>query len=190
MAFRFTFSLVACPSVICGSSCIRSNAGWEGFCLDAEFRRYRANVAAKYLERVRGMGMRVKSIKYAIEDLRLSASGVSGLDYSKGNVATSPSADAIPNALDTIDSLISELACKREAYENELAIVIRAINRMENQRSAAIIEMHYISNKTWRECAEVFHYSKRWMMNARQIALSEFYEVMPPIEIEEIPTAI
>ena len=144
--------------------------------MDREYRRWRAGEAARYLDRVRGMGMRVKSLKYAIEDLMLAASGVRGIDYSRDAVAD-------------LQGLAAELEGKREAYRREIAAVARAIERMDDERLAAIIEMHYVSNRTWRQCAEAFHYSKDGMMAARQSALSAFYDVMPATQLVEIPAA-
>lgn len=157
--------------------------------MDREYRRWRAGEAALYLDRVRGMGMRVKSLKYAIEDLMLAASGVKGIDYSRDAVASSPSSDAIPDAVADLQGLAAELEGKREAYRREIAAVCRAIQRMGSEQSAAIIEMHYVAGRTWRECAEVYHYTKQGMMTARQIALSEFYDVMPRTQVDEIPAA-
>lgn len=158
--------------------------------MDKEFVRYRANVAAEYLDRVRGLGKRIKSLSFAINNLRLTASGVTGIDYSEDKIKTTPNDDRIPNTLTKMDELIEELTVKRGIYEKEIDAVIRAFNRMENQKSAAIIEMHYVADRTWRECAEELHYTKDGMMDARQNALSDFYDVMPQTQIEEIPEAI
>lgn len=158
--------------------------------IDEEIMRYRADVAERYLERARGMGMRVQSLGCAIEERYRSAAGVCAVDYARMPVGSAAGGDRIPDAVAAIDALTRELREQRDACEREVSAVVRALGRMEDASLAALLEMHYIANRPWAQCAKAFHYSRRSITSMRTRALSAFYDVMPAREVEEIPSAI
>lgn len=158
--------------------------------MDPELRRYRAGQAALYLDRVRGMGRRVKSLALAIEELEAKAGGVKSPDPSREQVSSSPSRPDMADQVDGLIALRSDLEAKKGAYGREIAAVARAIDRMGDHTCAAILEMRYIGDASWAECADVLGYTKQGVMSLRERALCDFYEVMPECEIEPIPPAI
>lgn len=158
--------------------------------MDPELRRWRAEQAALYLDRVRGMGRRVKSLALAIDELETKAAGVRSVDLSRQAVSTSPSSADVADSIDGLVALRDELDAKRRAYEREIAAVSRAIDRMPDATCAALLEMRYVADRTWTECAEALSYTKQGVMSLRQRALCGFYDVMPECRIEQVPPAI
>ena len=151
--------------------------------MDKDKQRWHAHQAALYLDRVKGMGDRVKSLRWSISELESKAQGVKSIDYSKDMVQSSPNGDATPNNVGKLMELKAERERKRDLYQAEIEAVMRALDRMENETYSALLEMHYIGGATWQEVADELHYSKRGVLKVRQKALSAFYDVMPPSQM-------
>lgn len=158
--------------------------------MDQETKRWHAEQAALYLERVKGMAAMVKALNYSIRELEAVADGVKAMDYSRDIVQVSPTDDTMPNNVCKLIALKAEREERRAEYERELEAVTMSLARMKDRTRAAILEMHYIGGATWRECGEVYSYTKRGMMHVRQSALSDFFDVMPPSQLFKVPPAI
>ena len=159
--------------------------------MDTDTMRWHAHQAALYLDHVRGMGVQIVTLTLAIEALEAKADGLKGLDYSKDQVSTSASDDAMPNNVSELIRQKQERERKRELYETELAAVSRAFDRMPNRTYAAILDGHYIGESSWKDLADKIGYTKRGMMKVRQRALAEFYDYMPPSQrFVDVPKAI
>lgn len=159
--------------------------------MDQDTQRWHAHQAALYLDHVRGMGVQIVSLTWAIEALEAKAEGVGAIRYDKDQVSTSPTDEAMPNNVSELVRQKREREHKRELYETELAAVSRAFERMPNEVYSGILESHYIGEKTWKEIGKAFGYSKPGIMRARQRALAMFYDYMPPTQrFREIPKAL
>ena len=98
-------------------------------------------------------------------------------------VQTSPTPDAIPDAIILADELggtlneISEDARKRV---NDAAI---ALARMQDPTEALCLTLYYVDAcDTWERVCVEMHYSYDGMMKLRRRALVHAYDVMPHIE--------
>lgn len=151
---------------------------------------WHADQAAIYLDGIRGKAMRIKSLSMAIEQRREIADGLKSMDYSRGVVSTTANDDAIPDAVDSIDRMITALETMRDICQADIEAAHRALDSMGNSMYAGILEMHYLCGEPWHGCAEAFGYSKRGIMKLRPKALAEFYDVMPMTRRAEVPSAI
>ena len=159
--------------------------------MDSDKMRWHAHQAALYLDHVKGMSDRIRSLDWTIADLEAKARGVKSFDYSKDLVKTSPNGDAIPNNVAKLIKIKEDRERKRELYEAEIDAVSRALDRMPNQTYGAMLELHYIGGATWQETADELNYSKHGIMKARQKALAMFYDYMPPSQrFVDVPKAL
>ena len=150
--------------------------------MDSGNARWHAEQAALYLDRVRGLSVKVKSLTMTIQELEAKAEGVGAMRYDKDNVKTSPTDDTMPNNVSRLIELKAERERKLELYQKEIDAVFRALDRMENLTYSAALEMHYVNGVSWKDVRHKLGYSKPHMMTIRQKALTDFYEVMPPSE--------
>lgn len=152
--------------------------------------KWRASQSAEYLETVRSKAIRIKSLVIAIVEQRALAEGLSGIDYSKDKVKTSPTDAHMSNAVCKLYELIDDKQATVDAYQADIQAAYRAIDKMPSAECAAALEMHYIGGASWTHCGEVLGYTKQGMMRLRTRALSEFYEYIPAIKQVPIPEAI
>ena len=158
--------------------------------MDQEFIDYRIAQASAYLEKVRKMAVRLISLTANIEEQKAIASGLTGIDYSRDIVCTSPTDDKMPHSVWKIIQLIEDLQALHDEYDSRIRMALRAIERMESSECAASLEMHYIAGKEWSAVASALGYTKPGMMSLRKRALNEFYDVMPLTQRDPIPEAI
>lgn len=158
--------------------------------MDQEFIDYRIEQATAYLEKVRKMAVRLISLNANIEEQKAIASGLTGIDYSRDIVSTSPTDDKMPNCVWKILQLVDDLEALHDEYDSRIRMALSAIERMKSSECAAAIEMHYIAGKDWASVAAALGYTKPGMMTLRKRALNEFYDVMPLTQRDPIPEAI
>lgn len=158
--------------------------------MDQEFVDYRIEQATAYLEKVRKMAVRLISLTANIEEQKAIASGLTGIDYSRDIVKTSPTDDKMPNCVTKILQLVDDLQALHDEYDNRIRMALAAIARMKSSECAASLEMHYIAGKDWAAVASALGYTKPGMMSLRKRALNEFYDVMPQTQRDPIPEAI
>lgn len=158
--------------------------------MDQEFVDYRIEQATAYLEKVRKMAVRLISLTANIEEQKAIASGLTGIDYSRDIVKTSPTDDKMPNCVTKILRLSMTFRRCMTNTTAESGWRLAAIGRMKSSECSRSLEMHYIAGKDWAAVASVLGYTKPGMMSLRKRALNEFYDVMPQTQCDQIPEAI
>ena len=157
--------------------------------MDEELERYRMDIAHAYLERIRRMGDDCAGLQAQIDDAYARAEGVRGIDYSAVRVSTSPSPDAMPNAVaelvDRIGDYVSDLA----AYEDERHEAHKSLMLMPDQVEAKALRYRYLLGWKWERICNEMDYSWDGMMKLRRRALVDYWEVMPRAERDAIPQA-
>ena len=99
--------------------------------MDDEYRQYRIDQAHAYLERIRRMGDSCAGLRALVDDARDRASGLKGIDYSAIRVQTSPTDDAMANAVDAIMNAIRGYVVMLAEYEDERFRAAEAVSRTE-----------------------------------------------------------
>ena len=84
--------------------------------MNEELTRYRAAQAGAYLREMRDAKRKIEAMEAEAEELRATAGGLKGLDYSRDAVSGSPTADAIPDAVAAIIE-----ACEKERLGRKCA---------------------------------------------------------------------
>lgn len=147
--------------------------------MNEEYRRWRAERSAKYLEKVRGMALKIMAMAQSIERQRAIAEGDGAIDYTKDHVSSPASDGRMADAVQRLQEFAAQREAQRRDYAKEIEAAYRAIDRMDAPECAAALEMHYLAGRSWGECAEALGYSKPGMMELRRRALCDFYDVIP-----------
>lgn len=161
-----------------------------------EFDEWKAEQAVVWLEHVRSLALDVAMLQDRVDVLR-SLAMPSGIDYSRPVVMTSPSADAMPNAVAKLMDAIGEYLDQLEAYVDESMDAARRIAEIGDGRYRAVLSLYYVSGNTWEKVGEKlkkldngkFTYSPEYCRHLRNDALPFVYDVMPREWRTQIPRA-
>ncbi len=158
--------------------------------MDDEFRQYRIDQAHEYLERIRKMGEDCAALQQEVDDARDRASGVTGIDYARDRVSTTPNDDGMVNAVESIRHAIRDYAVKLSELLDERKAASDAMNQMNDYTEARALRLRYICNWKWEKVCTEMSYSWDGMMSLRRRALCSYWEVMPISERDPMPRAI
>ena len=161
-----------------------------------EWEKFKAEQAAAWLEHVRELALDVAKTQDRVDVLR-SMALPSGIDYTAPVVSTSPTADAIPNAVAKLVDAIGEYLDQLEAYVEESMDAARRIAQIEDGRYRAVLTLYYVNGNTWEQVGEklkkledgAFAYAPEYCRHLRNDALSLVYDVMPREWKTPIPRA-
>ena len=147
--------------------------------MDAEWRRYRIEQAGEYLEGIRRLGQRVRTIEAEVADLRARAEGVGAIDYTRERVSRSAPGDSAAEAagllFDALDGYLYELS----GYEAERARARRCLASLGSEVGHRGLTRRYLLGWKWGRIAEDMGYSAQSVYRIRDDALCEFYDLMP-----------
>lgn len=152
--------------------------------LSPEGEQRRIDSARAWLEKCR------KTVGYE-RTLRESAAAhydmLKGIDYSAVNVQSSPSPDAVPNAVIAHEGIAEKLEAIADDAAMRIADAAAALASMEDPTEARCLHLYYIDAvDTWERVCEVMTYSYDGMMKLSRRALIHAYDVMPHSEREPI----
>lgn len=157
--------------------------------MDEEYERMRIDMAHAYLERIRKMGEDCAGLRDQIDDAYYRAEGVGGMDYSAVRVSTSPNADALPDAVASIQEQIRGYVTDLAAYEDERHEAHKSLMLMHDQVEAKALRYRYLLGWKWERICTEMDYTWDGMMKLRRRALADYWEVMPRAERDAIPQA-
>jgi len=145
-----------------------------------EYEQYCIEQAETWLVKVRKLvGYATKLGESAAAQLA-RADNLRGIDYSAVRVQTSPSADAIPNAIimhEEMGASFKELAETATARVKEAS---SALACMDDPVEAMCLQLYYVeAYATWEHVCVAMDYSYDGMMKLRRRAMLHAYEVMP-----------
>ena len=150
--------------------------------MDEELQRYRISQAEAWLSKVRRLVAYERAMREAAEVQYEMADGLRGLDYSRDQVAVSPTPDAIPNAVIAHDEAGDSLSSIADSARERIAQVIKALRKMEDDMEATVLTMHYIECKTWEQVRHDVGYTVDGMSKLRKRSLLHAYDIMPHSE--------
>lgn len=153
--------------------------------MDEEYRRYTVEQAKRYMQHIRSLNHTVRMLESEIDELRDLAGGLSGIDYATPQVASSPSADAVPNAVIRIESLTAELEAELSDYIAEKERAHRALAEVDGFY-AALLTYRYCEGRPWADVTELLSverskpYSQKYVeQELRDAALAALYPYIP-----------
>ena len=153
-----------------------------------EYAEWKAEQAARWLRHVRELKHDISRLEDDIEVQR-SLALPSGIDYSRTKVATSPSADAIPNAVIRLEAAIAHYTTELVGYLDEKERARDCINLLDDARHRAVLSLYYVNGHSWQTVGYKVGYSEVHCKELRSEALPLVYEVMPREWRTPIPRA-
>ena len=154
-----------------------------------EYAEWKAEQAARWLRHVRELKHDISRLEDDIEVQR-SLALPSGIDYSRTKVSTSPSADAIPNAVARLDDAIAQYTTELVGYLDERDEARACIGMLGDARHRAVLSLYYVNGHSWPTVSNIMHYEISWCMRIRDDALPLMYEHLPAQWRPKIPTAL
>ena len=155
----------------------------------SDWQRYRREQSSAYLRRIRDMRRHIAALNAEIDEQRHLASGLTGIDYSRDAVSTSPNDDAMPNAVSKLLDLIAE----RVALVRDYAAMLDECNDALIETgglSETILRCRYVNDMAWEDVARELGYSEQWMYELHNRALLDFYNHMPTSGKDPLPRAL
>lgn len=153
-----------------------------------EYAEWKAEQAARWLRHVRELKHDISRLEDDIEVQR-SLALPSGIDYSRTKVSTSPSADAIPNAVIRLEESIACYMTELVGYLDEKQEARDCIAKLSDARYRAVLSLYYINGHSWDGVGEKLGYDRDWCMELRRQSLPLVYDVMPREWRTAIPRA-
>lgn len=154
-----------------------------------EFAEWKAEQSASWLRYMRDVKYDVARLQDEVEVAR-SLALPQGIDYTRPVVSSSPSADAIPNAVIRLQSLTADYIVELGNYMEELIDARERVNSLADSRHRAIITLYYLNGHTWATVAEKMNYSVDRCMQLRTEALPLLFDHLPREWKPMIPSAI
>jgi len=158
--------------------------------MEDEFREYRIEQAGAWLDRIRRMGVKVRTLEGEIAELRADAEGLKALDYTRERVSMSPSGDRMAEIAALVFDKLDEFTDEYGGYMFERERARSCIMRLPDERHAAVLVRRYLSGQLWKEISESMGYDLRTVYRLRADGLCELYDLMPPTERDPIPSAM
>lgn len=155
-----------------------------------EYDAYKRAQATRWLEHVRRLGGRCLALQAEIEEQRALASGLTGIDYGRDLVQSSPTADALPNAVSRLIDLIRDYCAELAEYVDEQRQAHAAINSVPDETCAEALSRHYLAGETWEQCCVSMGYTWDGMMKLRRRAVLMAYDAMPTAWRDPMPPAL
>lgn len=157
--------------------------------MDEELVKYRSEQAHAYLERIRRMGDDCAALQAEVDDARERASGLTGIDYTRDQVDTTATDDAMVNAVESIKHAVRDYALKLAEYVEERKRASDAMMGMDDFTEARALRLRYLLGHKWELVCTEMDYSWDGMMKLRRRALCSYWEVMPHTERDPRPLA-
>ena len=148
-----------------------------------EFEQYCIDQSEAWLSKVRkAVGYAARMDESAAEQYA-KADNLKGIDYSAIRVQSSPSPDAIPNAVADHEELAETYRAISENARKRAAEAAMALAAMDDMTEAACLHLYYVDAlETWEHVCVRMSYSYDGMMKLRRRALLHAYDVMPHTE--------
>ena len=154
-----------------------------------EYDEWRAEQAVAWLDHVRGLAHDVARLKDKVDVMRALALP-SGIDYTLPKVSTSPSADAIPNAVARLIDSIGDYCAQLEAYVEEAHDADMRLSSIGDWRYRDVLIRYYVDGMSWREVGDRVGYVPDHCMRLRDEALPLVFDVMPREWRTPLPPAL
>ena len=143
-----------------------------------EWSEFKAEQAVGWLRHIRELKHDIARLEDDIEVQR-SLALPSGIDYSRPSVQTSPSQDAIPNAVIRLEESIAQYTTELVGYLDEKQQARECISRLGDARYRAVLSLYYINGHSWATVGDKVGYDVDYCMRLRNESLPTVYDVMP-----------
>ena len=162
----------------------------DGGRMDEEYMQYRIDQAHAYLERIRKMGDDCAALQAEVDDARVRATGVTGIDYTRDLVKSSPTDGKMADAVSAIRDAISDYVVKLAEFTGERSRASDALMLMDDLTEARVLRLRYLLDWKWEKVCTEMDYTWDGMMKLRRRALLHAYDVIPHSERDPMHPAI
>lgn len=131
--------------------------------------------AKEYLQQLQRLDTMINQKIKELGDLRLMSQSVSGIDYSKERVQSSPSGDApfVKPVLRMIE-LEQEINAEIDRFVDEKHEIINQIQALQNPKHIDILYKHYVEFKRLEIVAVEMNFTYQYIVELHGTALKEF----------------
>lgn len=143
-----------------------------------EYRELRVQCSLKYLEEVRDLAVRHRANNEYIRSLYEDAAGVGGIDYTRDLVASSPTADRLPNSVALLVDMKERAESDAAEYFRRKDEARRLLDEMDGAYGRLLM-LRYCTVLPWVRVAEALNYDEGSCRNMRNDALCAFYDYLP-----------
>ena len=141
---------------------------------DEEVKRH---CATAYLEYIRALVVRIRSLQDEIEEKRALLEPSRSL-YREA-VSRSLATDAFENGIIGLQELIARFCVELAEYVEQQALAHEVLHSLSRAEYTAALTGYYVQGKSWdRVCADM-DYTRDGMMKLRRRAILEVYDFMP-----------
>lgn len=147
--------------------------------MDEEYRRYTVDKSKRYMQHIRSLNHSVRMLEAEMDELRDMAAGLHGIDYAKPFVKSSQNADAIPNALARIESIMDEYESELGEFLDEQQAAHAALKEIDAVY-AELLSFRYVQGMPWADVSERMKYSEEYVKRElHEDALAALYPYIP-----------
>ena len=131
--------------------------------------------AKEYLQQLKRLDELINQKIKEVTDLRERATSVSGIDYSKDKVQTSPSGDApFVKPICRIIDLEAEINDEIDRFVDEKHKIINQIQGLKNSDYISLLFKRYVEFKKFETIAVEMNFTYQYVLNMHGYALKEF----------------
>jgi len=147
--------------------------------MDEDYRSYIVEKSKRYMQHIRSLNHSVRMLEAEMDELRDMAAGLHGIDYSKPYVKSSPSTDAIPNALARIESIMAEYEAELGEFLDEQHTAHVALRNVDAVY-AELLSFRYVQGMPWADVAARMHHAEDYVRKElHDDALAALYPYIP-----------
>ena len=169
----------------------------EDVLLSEEGEQRRIRIVTQWLENVSRAVERKFDFEVQRDAMMAKADNLRGIDYSSAGVRTSPTPDAIPNAIIAADEMGLLYGSLADGAARRVAMAEAALAAMGNQDGARALSLYYLAFDrrgrrrfdTWEKVCVKTGYSYDGLMKLIRRAKLELYDLMPHTERPKVERA-
>lgn len=131
--------------------------------------------AKEYLQQLQRLDTVINQKIKEVQDLRLQARSIGGIDYSKERVQTSPSGDApFVKPICRIIDLEAEINAEIDKFVDEKHKIINQIQGLKNSDYIALLFKRYVEFKKFEVISVEMNFTYQYVIEMHGYALKEF----------------
>lgn len=109
--------------------------------------------AKEYLNQLRALDIKIKQRTAQLKELKASTEMLSGIDYSKDRVQSSPD-DALCSAVSRCLDIEADIVRKKAEFEVMKNTIIGQIQGLDDARYIDILHRRYVERESWEQISD------------------------------------
>lgn len=163
--------------------------------LSEEGEERRISEARRWLSAIKGLMGHIARMEQAAQAQYERADNLKGLDYGGARVASSPYADAIPDAVALHMEFAESFREVADSARERVRAATKAIAGLDDGREASVLMAYYVDNgdgmpaETWEDACKALGFGRDTAKAVHRRALLHVYELMPHTERSRVESA-